>query len=122
MNEASMMGGAPEEELDPETLKQVLDELLEYAHGGQAREMAARRGGGAPPENPPELGGELPAGEGEEQALSPEAEAAEPIPGVEDEPGEPGAEGEMAGEQPGKPDPAKLRALLAQMKSKPTMG
>lgn len=95
--------------------KQLLDELLSLARGGQARDMAARLGKGpvAPTGDlpPPDDAG-LEGSPDEEAAESPDQEAAEPIPGVE---GEDPAAGDLAAGD--KPDPMKMRALLAHMKA-----
>jgi hypothetical protein len=71
--------------------KELLDELMEFARGGMARDMRQR------------YGKEMPAETVEEVPEDPE------IPGVEAVPGEAGGEG---GEEI---DPEKLKALLASM-------
>lgn len=87
--------------------QQLLDELLEFARGGMARDMRQRFGKPLPPE------------EGmEDESSSIGAESEEDIPGVEttaEADGEVmmGGEGESAG-----PDKEKLRAVLMAMKAK----
>lgn len=105
------------EEDDSELQAKLIAELEQLARGGQARDMAGRLGK-LPPEAPPDPGAD-PMAEGspdEEAGESPDEEALEqePIPGVE-------GDDETAGAT-GKPDPSKLRMLLAAMKSKSSMG
>ncbi len=106
MNGMPMGDGMDDEMDDPELRAKLMEELEQLVRGGQAREMSSRLRPEAPPEegmDPNMEGAMLEGGEGE------------PIPGVEGEEG-------MEPEGGAGPDPAKLRALLASLKSKPTMG
>lgn len=83
--------------------KQLLDELMEYARGGMARDMRQRFG--KPLDDAPE------ALEGAGEEVPEDAE----IPGVEASPDGEVAEGQPAAEEGGM-DAEKLKALLASMK------
>ncbi len=99
-------------------LHKLIAELEQLAQGGRAQEMAQRLGKAPMPDalgaGPPEPGDQLEGSPEEEAGEDPATEDAEPVPGVEPEDG-----GEDVGS---KPDPEKMRALLAKMKAKPSMG
>lgn len=103
-------------------LQQLIAELQQLAQGGRASELAQRLGKAPMPpapmgDQPPDDGAPLEGSPEEEAGEDPATEDAEPVPGAEtDDPGEGGAA------MGGKPDPEKMRALLAKMKSKPSMG
>ncbi len=100
-------------------LLKLIAELEQLAQGGQAQEMAQRLGKapmpGAMGDAPPGPGAPLEGSPEEEAGEDPATEDAEPVPGVDPEDG--GGE-----DQGSKPDPMKMRALLAKMKAKPSMG
>lgn len=114
-----MMPTQDDGEHEQSILQQLIAELEQLAQGGRAQEMAQRLGKapmpGAVGDGPPEPGDQLEGSPEEESGEDPATEDAEPIPGVEPESGADEASA-------GKPDPVKMRALLAKMKAKPSMG
>ena len=108
--DAMPMPAQDDEAEEQAAIQKLIAELEQLAQGGKAQEIAGRLGKG-PLDEGEEGGGE--------DAL--EAEDAEPVPGAEPDDGEEGGEGDA--EAASGPDPDKMRALLAKLKSQPsTMG
>lgn len=106
----------PPDDGDQADKKALLEELMQFARGGMAKDMRVRHGKPLDPEPDPEPAPEDVLDGGADDALEEDAPPPEDpeIPGVEAAPDDASVDGAGLGS---KLDPATLKALLAKMKA-----